>query len=499
MSATGVVVTIVAATVLVVAAIPVGRLAFDATLRRVFPRAWQVAVVGLVAWLVAVLVLAFVAPWLLWILAVPVGLVALVRGARARPTFGRSRGVPTGSLSFTRSIAGLADRSFYLSAMHRYGPVFKTAQFHRPTACVVGLDRGHRTLLDHADALVTPPLPFTRQIPGGFLRFMDPATHDVYGPLFRRAISPAIAETAREATAAATRRELDVLAAAGGGTPTVALQRLTFDGLARALVGIEPDTAAAEEFRTRTEALAHQDLSQPMSAATESSLGEARAFLLARVDGTPDASVVDSALGELRRLDPSLPDRTCLDNLLFTLRIATRNVSDLMHWLLARLGGDGDWAARLRADAVEGGERPDLRERFVLESLRLGQSEYLYRRTTADIDVDGHAIPAGWFLRVCVAESHRDAAVFDDPDRFDPDRFLLRRYTASEYSPLGFGRHACNGVALTHVTCHAFLTELVTGYDVSVTGGEQLERGFRHWLHWRPGSDLALHLTPVSR
>jgi hypothetical protein len=39
------------------------------------------------------------------------------------------------------------------------------------------------------------PLPWNREIEGGFLRYMDDATHDVYSPIFRVALaSPVLAE-----------------------------------------------------------------------------------------------------------------------------------------------------------------------------------------------------------------------------------------------------------------------------------------------------------------
>jgi hypothetical protein len=40
------------------------------------------------------------------------------------------------------------------------------------------------------------------------------------------------------------------------------------------------------------------------------------------------------------------------------------------------------------------------------------------------------------------------------------------------------------------------LEELIGSFDWEVTGSGPVERGFRHWDHWRPSSKLALKLTP---
>jgi cytochrome P450/NADPH-cytochrome P450 reductase len=90
-----------------------------------------------------------------------------------------------------------------------------------------------------------------------------------------------------------------------------------------------------------------------------------------------------------------------------------------------------------------------------------------------------------------VAESHRDPAVFDDPERFDPDRFA-QDYSRTAFSPFGSGRHACNGVPLAMEITRAFLEELSEACDWSIAADGTREREFRHWSHWRPGSRMRL-------
>ena len=115
------------------------------------------------------------------------------------------------------------------------------------------------------------------------------------------------------------------------------------------------------------------------------------------------------------------------------------------------------------------------------------------------IEFEGFRLPKGWLIRLCVWESHRSGDAFEDPETFDPDRFLSSAFHTSEYSPFGWAQHACNGVPLTNMLCRTVIEELVGGFEWRIEGNGPLEHGFRHWQHWRPTSELRLSLTPIAR
>ncbi len=134
----------------------------------------------------------------------------------------------------------------------------------------------------------------------------------------------------------------------------------------------------------------------------------------------------------------------------------------------------------------------------VKETLRLAQSEYLYRGLLEDVEFEGMILPKGWLVRLCVRESHRSEAVFENPAEFDPDRFLRKKSGVTEYAPFGYGAHGCNGIALNDIICRAFLQTLASGFDWTITQDGPLERGFRHWSHWRPSSALRIQMQVCS-
>lgn len=490
---------------------PAAGLLRGAAFRRVFPRVRAMLAAILLAWCLTLVVLAWYVPVLLHPLALTGGLLAAGAAWRARPDFGRARGLPPGSLSLRASVEGLADREFYLKQAARHGAIFKTAQFHHRVVCVVGLARGHDLLRQHARILGPSTQPFTRQIAGGFLRYMDDEAHAVYGLLFRRALSESVVAASRPAVAAIARSELrqaaiDARGAATGGVcPAPYLRRIVHGAFVQVLFGLQPGSRAFDEFARYYRGLAAAPLSRRLGSSARASLDELRRFLDAHRAAwltEPGRAVPVCALSELGRLDARMPDATCIDNLLFIQKISASNVEGLLAWILAMLGPRAEWRARLRQGLESpgsGSTAPCLADRVVMETLRLAQSEYLYRRLAQDAEFGGFLLPKGWLVRVCVWESHRSADVFADPERFDPDRFLSRDYGRSEYSPFGATQHACNGVALTYLIARALIEELSRGYDWAVTGHEDLARDFRHWSHWRPGPRLRLHLEPVPQ
>jgi cytochrome P450 len=96
-------------------------------------------------------------------------------------------------------------------------------------------------------------------------------------------------------------------------------------------------------------------------------------------------------------------------------------------------------------------------------------------------------------------ETHRDPAVFPEPDRFRPQRFLERRYSADEYAPFGLGEHQCIAGSLVVSVAAAFVEELVGRYAWSVIadGPRQYQPGR---FHWEPSPGFAIRLfSPSTR
>ena len=382
-------------------------------LARTAPRYFAaLGVVSAASAVFAVLAAVF-APPLLHAAAVLAVVVAAVSAWRARPGFGRARRRPPGSLAFSRSIEAIVDRGFYAREWRRHGPIFKMAQFHRPVVCVVGLELAHDLIRRHHQKLGPSPLPWNDELRGGFLRYMDDSTHEIYGALFRIALAGPIVAAAEPATRRAVRRELQRMAedAAGNGgssDPCVlaagrTLDRSVLAAFSQVLFGIEEETPIFAELERDYAVLRSQPLSARVGDRPRAALDRLRVLLEQRTAelrrrceaGEPRTAC---ALDELDHAAPGMPDGVCVDNLLFILRIGTDNVGALLRWLIKTVGENPQWSDRLRAEAARAGDdgSPGLADRIVMETLRLSQSEYLYRVVREEFEHGGFVFPAGW-------------------------------------------------------------------------------------------------------
>ncbi|MEM9460692.1 MAG: cytochrome P450 [Myxococcota bacterium] len=85
------------------------------------------------------------------------------------------------------------------------------------------------------------------------------------------------------------------------------------------------------------------------------------------------------------------------------------------------------------------------------ESVRMYPPVYAEsRRVREPIELDGRTIPPGTRIHISLYHLARDPAAFDQPDRFDPQRWLKRdhKLTPIETSQFGGGHHFCLGYHL---------------------------------------------------
>jgi cytochrome P450 len=178
-----------------------------------------------------------------------------------------------------------------------------------------------------------------------------------------------------------------------------------------------------------------------------------------RADPTRDAPLVRALM---QITDPQtgqpLSDRAICDELVLFLLAGHDTTSTVLTYALWALGHRPELQQRVAAEAEALGDRrlthedvPRLRYTMQVlhEAMRLCPPAPAVGRTVmADIEVDGYRLPAGTAAIVGIYAMHRDPALWEDPLRFDPDRFTPERSKGRnrwQYLPFGGGPRGCLG------------------------------------------------------
>jgi cytochrome P450 len=147
---------------------------------------------------------------------------------------------------------------------------------------------------------------------------------------------------------------------------------------------------------------------------------------------------------------------------LVTLLIAGHETSaTALAWTFRWLLEKPQLAARVRAElaAAEGddGASPltperiaklELLDAVVREALRLQPVIPLVgRMLTRSARIGGHDLPAGVGVVCSIYLAQRRASIYPNPNEFDPDRFLGKRFSPNEFFPFGGGIRRCIGMA----------------------------------------------------
>ncbi len=185
--------------------------------------------------------------------------------------------------------------------------------------------------------------------------------------------------------------------------------------------------------------------------------------------------------------DETLSEQEILDQVNTLVGAGFDTTAASLAWMLWCCGLAPDiWAAlRDEADLVLGapGEervfdhtalnRLEVADRVVKETLRLHPAGVISPREAArDLDIAGHTIAKGTLILWSAHLAGRDPDVWDDPVRFDPDRFLdmtedQRTAADAAWVPFGGGRRNCIGFALAQMELTLLIARLAQRLDIT--------------------------------
>ena len=178
-------------------------------------------------------------------------------------------------------------------------------------------------------------------------------------------------------------------------------------------------------------------------------------------------------------------DRALRDELVTLFSGGFEMTSLALSWLWYELGERPDIEARVRAEILDvlGGRTPTLEDlgrlsyttRVIQESLRYHTIlPAILRVALADDVIDGYRIPAGAVVLLSPHAMHQNPAFWDEPRRFDPDRFTPERSEARTrfaYLSFGAGPRQCIGMQLAMMEMQMVLALLLPRFRARLAPG----------------------------
>jgi cytochrome P450 len=184
-----------------------------------------------------------------------------------------------------------------------------------------------------------------------------------------------------------------------------------------------------------------------------------------------------------------MTDRQLRDEVMTLVAAGHETTANLLTWTFYLLSQHEEMAARLRAElaSVLGGRRPTLEDlprlvftRAVLdEALRLYPPAWVFEREAlGDDEIGGYRVRRGTNVAICPYTMHRHRAYWDDPERFDPDRFASANAAARPkyaYLPFGGGPRLCIGNAFALMEAQIILAMIAAEWKLELVPDFRVE------------------------
>ena len=211
--------------------------------------------------------------------------------------------------------------------------------------------------------------------------------------------------------------------------------------------------------------------------------------IVSKQGNTTGDDVLSRLLADLAEVDdPEVRRRRLHDELVTILLAGHETTASTLSWTWYELSRQPEIAERIRAEALaafgdglpqyEDLHRLPYTAMVIQETMRLHPAVWILpRRSLAAETVGGFEIPAGADVLICPYTLHRHPDFWDEPDRFDPERFAPDKAAARHryaYIPFGGGPRFCIGsnlgtmeaVFATAMVARDFRLQLAPGREV---------------------------------
>ena len=201
-------------------------------------------------------------------------------------------------------------------------------------------------------------------------------------------------------------------------------------------------------------------------------------------------------------------DKQLRDEALTLLLAGHETTANALTWTWYLLTQNPEPAAKMREelDRVLGGRLPTLEDlpnlvyttQVAREGLRMMPPGWVFGRSPIEPDeIGGYPVQPGTLVMMSSFATHRHPEFWDDPERFDPDRFANDAHKDIHpfaYFPFGGGPRKCIGNGFAMMEMQVILAALAQRYEMTLQPG--YTPAFEQLITLRPLEGLPVTLTP---
>lgn len=203
----------------------------------------------------------------------------------------------------------------------------------------------------------------------------------------------------------------------------------------------------------------------------------------------PDLATRTDALAMLVRAAADdtgpLTDAELRDQLMTLLVAGHDTTATALSWALERLTRHPPVLAKAvrAADASAAGDPAgdEYLDALAKETLRIRSVVFdVGRVLTRPVDLAGYRLPAGTLVAPGIGLVHGSAALYREPDRFDPDRMLGATLSPVTWFPFGGGNRRCLGATFAMVEMRVVLREILRRAVLTTTTASGERQKLKH-------------------
>jgi cytochrome P450 len=177
----------------------------------------------------------------------------------------------------------------------------------------------------------------------------------------------------------------------------------------------------------------------------------------------------------------AMSDAELADQLLTLLVAGHETTAISLAWAVYWLLRTPEALAKVREELAPLGRDPDpdalaklpYLSAVVLEAMRLYPIlPDVVRKLVSPLEIAGVTVPAGMHVGFVACEVHQDPAIYPEPARFRPERFLDKKPGPFEYLPFGGGHRRCIGAAFSEHEQRVVLGTMLARFELALVSSE---------------------------